>query len=217
MQKLFVFFDLDSTLVKIEGLDWLAQYKGKDGKVKELTNKAMGGSFPFRKALLSKLEIIKPTKKEFEILSQAYLENITEGAKETIKRLKQKGAEVFIVTGSFYSAVYPLAGFLGIKKENVYANRIYFDEKGNYKGIDLNNPLSANGGKPKIVKKLLEKENPKPFSVFIGDSTTDLETKEVVDLFIGFGGVVEREKVKKTAEVFIKDLLEIPRRILKQE
>ena len=207
--KLFVFFDLDSTLCRIEGLDYLARLKGKDGEVKELTKSAMGGSLPFRKALLKKLEIVKPSKSDLLALSKAYIKNLSPRAKETINKLQKMKAEIFIITGSFETAVFPLAKFLKIKKQNVFANRIFFDEKGNYAGVDLENPLSRNGGKPEIVKKILSKENPKPFSIFVGDSITDLETKDVVDLFVGYGGVVERKRVKKEAEVYVKNFEEI--------
>lgn len=200
-----VFFDLDSTLCKIEGLDFLAEIKGKDGKVKEITEKAMNGLLPFKKALLLKLNLIKPSKKDFALLSKAYLKNLSPGAKEAIEFFKKKRAEIFIITGSFYPAVLPLAEKLAIRPDNVFANKIFFDEKGNYKGIDLQNPLSRNKGKPAVIKNLLPKYNPRPYSIFIGDSITDLEAKEAVDLFIGYGGVKIRKKVKEKADIFIMD------------
>lgn len=207
--KYFVFFDLDSTICKIEGLDYLAESKGKNHHIKEITEKAMNGQLPFRTALLEKLKLIRPSKKDFSFLSQAYLANISPGIKETIQFLKKKGAVIFIITGSFYPAVLPLAEVLGIKEENLFANKIFFDEDGNFKDIDLDNPLSRNGGKLEIVKKILSPYNPKPYSIFIGDSVTDLETKEIVNLFIGYGGVKLREKVKKESDFFVKDLKEI--------
>ena len=41
--------------------------------------------------------------------------------------------------------------------------------------------------------------------LFVGDGVTDLEAKEVVDLFVGFGGVKIREVVKNEADLFIED------------
>ncbi len=43
--------------------------------------------------------------------------------------------------------------------------------------------------------------------VMIGDGISDLETKPDVDLMIGFGGVVEREKVKKGADLWLNRTL----------
>lgn len=40
-------------------------------------------------------------------------------------------------------------------------------------------------------------------TVFIGDGSTDLETKDFVDLFIGFGGVVTRPAIKNKSDVYV--------------
>jgi phosphoserine phosphatase len=42
--------------------------------------------------------------------------------------------------------------------------------------------------------------------IMIGDGTSDLETKPDVDLMIGFGGVVSRDKVKQGAHIWITQL-----------
>jgi phosphoserine phosphatase len=39
--------------------------------------------------------------------------------------------------------------------------------------------------------------------LMIGDGMSDLVTREMVDLFVGFGGVVSRDKVRENAEAFI--------------
>jgi hypothetical protein len=38
----------------------------------------------------------------------------------------------------------------------------------------------------------------------IGDGVSDLATRAVVDLFVGFGGVVARPKVRDQADVFVQ-------------
>jgi phosphoserine phosphatase len=40
----------------------------------------------------------------------------------------------------------------------------------------------------------------------IGDGVSDLETKPVVDLFVGFGGFTTRDRVKRESEVFVTSL-----------
>jgi phosphoserine phosphatase len=40
--------------------------------------------------------------------------------------------------------------------------------------------------------------------MLIGDGTSDLEAGEAVDLFVGYGGVVARERVQAEADVFIR-------------
>ena len=40
--------------------------------------------------------------------------------------------------------------------------------------------------------------------VMIGDGASDLATKRLVDLFVGYGGVTAREAVKEGAELFLR-------------
>ncbi len=67
---------------------------------------------------------------------------------------------------------------------------------------------SASGGKGKVIEFIKNKCNYK--NVFmIGDGATDLETSPPADGFIGFGGNVVREFVKKNSEWFINDFQEL--------
>ena len=45
--------------------------------------------------------------------------------------LHNYGTSVYLVSGGFRSFIEPLADYLEIPKENIYANRILFNEKGN--------------------------------------------------------------------------------------
>lgn len=38
----------------------------------------------------------------------------------------------------------------------------------------------------------------------VGDGSSDLATRDVVDLFVGFGGVVSRDRVRRDSAVFIQ-------------
>jgi phosphoserine phosphatase len=40
--------------------------------------------------------------------------------------------------------------------------------------------------------------------MLIGDGVTDLEARDAVELFVGFGGVVRRDRVAAEADVFIE-------------
>ena len=44
--------------------------------------------------------------------------------------LHSRGTAVYLVSGGFRSFIEPLADFLDIPRENVYANRILFSEQG---------------------------------------------------------------------------------------
>ena len=59
-----VCFDVDSTLVTIEGLDALAEYCGVGEEVRQWTKRAMGGSVTFQESLKARLDIVKVTEKQ---------------------------------------------------------------------------------------------------------------------------------------------------------
>lgn len=52
----------------------------------------------------------------------------------------------------------PVASMLGIPFHRIYANNLLFEDDvlGTYKGFDDQEPTSRDGGKPKVVKTLLE-------------------------------------------------------------
>lgn len=198
-----IIFDLDSTLVTIEGLDWLAKEKKIDHEVRNLTKLSMDGRVNFSKAMAKKMEIISPSRSDIQKMGEAYLKNLVPDVKDTINVLSKKGIDVWVVTGNFEPAVQMVANELGIRKENVRSNIIYYDKFGNYNGFDTKNPLSANYGKAVVIKQIPNYS--KRTIAFVGDGVTDLEAKSVVNVFIGFGGVVEREVVKANADIYITD------------
>lgn len=198
-----IIFDLDSTLVTIEGLDFLAEHKGVGEEVVELlTNIAMEGIIPMNTAMRIKLALIKPSKKDFLHLGQEYIRHLVKGAKEVINTLLLRGHRIYIVTGNFTPSAKVVARHLGIHKNRVFANHILFEKSGDYKGFDHDQPLANNGGKAKVIKGIGKKLTS---PIMIGDGITDLETTTVVDKFIGFGGVVHRPAVEKRAKIYVKD------------
>jgi phosphoserine phosphatase len=44
----------------------------------------------------------------------------------------------------------------------------------------------------------------------VGDGVSDLETRPVVDLFIGYGGFAARERVMREAAAFVVSLAAVP-------
>ncbi len=194
-----IVFDLDSTLVKIEGLDWLANRLGKLDSLAELTKLSMDGKISFKEAMKIKMSAMSPSVKDLQALGRAYSKSLVEDAKKVIQALQLSGKEVWILTGNFQPAVGIAAATLGIQEENIICNEIYFDSNGKYKGFNIKHPLSANGGKAIMLKKYLQNHK----VVFIGDGYTDLEIQNDVDLFVGYGGVAERQYVKLNSKIYI--------------
>lgn len=74
-----VCFDVDSTVIKEEGIDELAKFCGKGAEVERLTREAMGGSMTFQEALRLRLNIIKPTQKQISEFLMNHPSTITPG------------------------------------------------------------------------------------------------------------------------------------------
>lgn len=196
----FVFFDVDSTLVTIEGIDVLA-----DGnpEIVRLTEAAMNGEIALDEVYGRRLEIIRPTLRAVKQLGETYCNSLVDGAEETIATLQQHGVDVHLVTAGIAQAIHPLAAKLNIAPRAVQAVALQFDGEGHYLDFDRRSLLTKVGGKELVVRAVLSRS--KGRSAFVGDGISDLETKPAVSLFVGFGGVQERPRVKENAEVYVSE------------
>lgn len=194
-----VCFDVDSTLVTIEGIDVLS---GDDPRITRLTEAAMNGEIPLDEVYGRRLDAIRPRRESVEKLAARYLASLVPGARETVTALREAGANVHLVTAGIEMAVLPLADHLGIPRNAVHAVALHFTAEGEYAGFDGRSFLTRPGGKEVVVRDLRSRMHGK--AAFIGDGISDLETKHAVDLFIGFGGVLSRARVKENSEVFVE-------------
>lgn len=193
-----VFFDVDSTLVSIEGIDELA---AGDPEIARLTEAAMAGEIPLEQVYGLRLERIRPNRDKIDWLAQRYLESLVPGAREVIARLLEENVDVHLITAGIEQAILPLAGALGIERRAVHAVRLAFGEDGSFSGFDSRSPLTRAGGKELVVLNVRARSHGR--AAFVGDGVTDLETKGAVDRMIGFGGVSRRERVAREADVFV--------------
>lgn len=200
MKYRFVFFDVDSTLVAIEGIDVLAN---GNPEIVRLTEAAMNGEISVDEVYGKRLEIIQPTLDDVRALSERYLTSMVDGVEETIAALQQAGVDVHLVTAGITQAIAPLAEKLNIASRAVHAVSLKFDADGQYEDFDRRSMLARSGGKELVVRAVLTRAKGK--SAFVGDGITDLETKPAVDLFIGFGGVAVRERVRDGSDVYITE------------
>jgi phosphoserine phosphatase len=204
-----VFFDVDSTLVTIEGIDRLA---GNDPGIARLTEAAMNGEIALEEVYARRLDRIRPNRAAIDELGRRYLDSITPGAPELIGRLHAAGAQVHLVTAGIAQAIAPLADFLSIPPRSVHAVSLTFGPSGEYLDFDRRSPLVRTGGKELVVRDVRARTKGK--AAFVGDGMSDLETSPAVDLFIGFGGVRVRAQVKEKAAVYVENLSEVLRYVL---
>lgn len=204
-----ILFDCDSTLSAIEGIDELGRARGPEvfAGVEEMTNAAMNGKIPVESVFGERLRFIRPSAAEVAAVGRQYVETVEPTAAATLAELRAAGWTPMILSGGFRNAIRPLADHLGI--ERVEAVDLFFDAAGGYAGYDEAYPTTRSGGKPEIVRALKAELAPARV-VMVGDGVSDLEAAPEVDLFIGFGRYVARDKVRAAAARFVFSLNEIP-------
>lgn len=203
-----VCFDVDSTVIQDEGIDVLAEFNGAGAAVAELTRKAMGGSVKFEDALAARLALINPKYDDITRCLQAHPPRLTKGIDVLIEKLHARGTAVYLVSGGFRQMINPIAHILKVPLHRIYANNLLFHSDGAFKGFDDKEPTSRDGGKPAVIQMLKDNHGYKPI-IMVGDGATDLQARPPADAFIGFGGIVVRDKVKNEADWFVLDFDEM--------
>lgn len=211
-----IFFDCDSTLSSIEGIDELARLKGKAGRVGLLTSKAMDGELDLAEVYGKRLKAVRPTRAQLKAIEERYWETMVEDAAALVTALQFLGKQVFIISGGLIDAVRGFGRRLGVHPAQVRAVELEYNElsgewwryhepraQQSKTYLDYSQgPLTISSGKSKIISELAGDSPGR--RMMIGDGTSDLATKGIVDLFVGYGGVASRAKVKAEADVFIE-------------
>ncbi len=211
-----IFFDCDSTLTTVEGIDVLAEEVGKKWRVEVLTNAAMDGKVELEAVYGKRLKAIHATHAQIRKIRTAYKRNIVEDAQAVIAALQALNHEVYIISGGLAEPVIEFGIFLGVDRDHIRAVGVDYDKLSGdwwisptqrmpnqierYLAFDEGD-LTVSDGKANVVKELLGDANGR--SLLIGDGNSDLHAKTAVDLFAGFGGVVTREHVLANAPAFI--------------
>ncbi|XP_056330364.1 phosphoserine phosphatase [Danio aesculapii] len=207
-----VCFDVDSTVIREEGIDELAKFCGVGDAVTEMTRKAMGGSMSFQTALSERLSIIKCSREQVNKLITDHPPQLTPGIRELVQKLQQRGVQVFLVSGGFRCIVEHVASQLCIPLQHVFANRLKFYFNGEYAGFDESQPTAQSGGKGRVISMLKEQHGFQNI-LMIGDGATDLEACPPASAFIGFGGNVLRPQVKEKSSWYVSSFSELSKEL----
>jgi phosphoserine phosphatase len=213
----YIFFDCDSTLSTIEGIDELARMKGKFDEVKAMTDAAMEGEVYLQSVYDQRLEMLSPTHEEVASIDELYRRTTVSDAAGVIGALHAVGKEVFIVSGGLLAAVRPFGRWLGVPHDHIRAVGLEYDQlsgewwdylqdqwdqRTDVQYMDSEEtPLVEAEGKSDVVRDMLGDRFGR--SMLIGDGVSDLAARDVVDLFVGFTGVVARPHVVAESDVLI--------------
>ena len=207
-----VFFDCDSTLTAVEGIDVLAESAGKGQRVAVLTQAAMDGHVELEDVYEKRLRAVRPTHQQVLDIRRSYKRHIVEDAARVVTALQGLGHKVYIISGGLAEPVEEFGIYLGIPRERIRAVGLTYNELSGrwWEKTDEDDrrylahedsALTVSDGKAQIVRELLGRQRGR--SLLVGDGYSDLRAGDAVDLFVGYGGVVARPRVVAEARAFI--------------
>jgi len=211
-----IIFDCDSTLTAVEGIDILADTTDKKGEVEALTQAAMDGAMDLEDIYARRLQTINPTREQIQQIRRVYKRNIVEDAAAVITTLQEQGHKVYIISGGLAEPVEEFGIYLGVPRQHIRAVNLHYNQLSGAWWQPNNGAehvltyqkgaLTVSDGKAQIVRELLGNQHGRSAngrSLLIGDGSSDLLAGTAVDLFIGYGGVITRQRVLDEAPVFI--------------
>jgi len=223
MRKTYFIIDFDSTFVRVEALDKLAEIALADNpkkdvilaKIKKLTEKGMRGEIPFDQSLVKRLKLFSANRKHLVLLVKTLKKNITPSILRNKAFFKKYKKEIFVISGGFRDYITPLFKPFGIENGHILANDFKFSRKGEITGFDEKNLLSQKGGKTRAIKKLGLTGK----IYVIGDGYTDYEIKKagLADKFYVFHENVKRDNIAGKADYLLPNFdeflyhLDLPR------
>lgn len=193
-------FDMDSTLIRTEVIDELADRAGVGPEVRAITESAMRGEIDFKESFTRRVALLKG-------LDVAVMEDIaeklpiTEGVGRMMEVLKRSGYKTAILSGGFtYFGEY-LKRKYGF--DYVYANELEVDENGRLTGRYVGDIVD--GQRKKELLRLLAQVERIDIAqtIAVGDGANDLPMLSEAGLGIAFHA---KPKVKAEASQSISTI-----------
>ncbi len=112
-RKKLLIADMDSTMIRQECIDELADEAGFGERVAAITALAMNGEIEFESAMRERVSVLKGL--PVDIIDKVLAERIelTPGGRELIATMKKSGAHTALVSGGFTHFTGPVAAMLG--------------------------------------------------------------------------------------------------------
>ena len=187
-----VVLDADSTIVGIEGIDWLAAQRGADvqREVESFTTRTMDGDWTLDEVYPHRLKIVRPSARDLRDLAAAYIDAMAPDAADAVTALHAAGVSVHVISGGLRAALLPMTRTLGVPDDRVHAVELALDAAGDYLDV-VPTPLITQSGKALVLEQL---DLPRPI-LAVGDGATDLAMASTADAFAAYIGFVRRAPV----------------------
>ena len=197
-KKKILICDMDSTIIKEESLDEIAEDAGIGDKIKNITKKAMKGELDFKDALLKRIKLLNnyPLENIFTLNPKI---RFNDGAKELVRKMKSKSCITVLISGGFSPSVSYVSKRIGF--DYYHCNNFLYKE--NNGKIVLNgcvqNPILDKNSKLAITKCYLKKFNLTLNDVIsVGDGANDVNLIKHSGIGISYKG---KQVLNKVANV----------------
>ncbi|MEY5024448.1 MAG: phosphoserine phosphatase SerB [Actinomycetota bacterium] len=182
MTKFLVVFDVDSTLINDEAIELLAARAGKREEVAEVTERAMRGELDFEASLRQRVLALAG-------LDESVLDSVsqelspTQGAKELIAAIHERGGQAAAVSGGFIQLLGPVKEKLGFDIER--ANTLEVVD-GKLTGQVVGKVIDRQAKADALLEWAGKLGVPQHRTIAVGDGANDLGMMEVAGLSVAF-------------------------------
>ncbi|WP_282152918.1 phosphoserine phosphatase SerB [Ruegeria atlantica] len=170
-RKKMLLADMDSTMIRQECIDELADEAGVGERVKDITARAMNGELDFEGALTERVGLLKGL--DEAVIGKVLDERITlmPGGKELVATMRQKGSYAALVSGGFTAFTTKVAEVLGFDENR--ANTL-LAQNGKLTG-DVLRPILGRQAKVDALEQITARLGLREEDVIaVGDGANDL-------------------------------------------
>lgn len=202
--RFLVVLDADSTLIRNEVIELLADEAGRRAEVQAATEAAMRGEVDFAASLRSRVEALTgvPTDAFARVISRI---EPTPGVHELVAAVHERGGVVGVVSGGFHEILDSIAPSLGVDRWR--ANRLTVAD-GALAGTVDGEIVDAEAKAASMLQWAAELGVPNHATIAVGDGANDLRMMAAAGLGIAFNA---KPAVRAAAAVVVgpQDLSEI--------
>ena len=197
MKYRLILFDVDSTLIKQEVIDLLADKSGHGREVQQITARAMKGEIDFAQALSARVSLLEglPESVFDEVIDQI---SFAEGFDELFSYLRKNSFLVGAVSGGFHNVLDKL--FAQLQLDFLEANVLEVVDgrlTGKITGAPIDRMAKARALREFAALHNIELEN----TVAVGDGANDIDMIEIAGLGVSYMG---KEILRQKADLHLE-------------
>ena len=170
-RKKMLLADMDSTMIRQECIDELADAAGFGEQVREITARAMNGELDFEAALIERVGLLKGL--DAAVIDRVLAERITlmPGGRELVATMRANGAHAALVSGGFTAFTARVADLLGFDENR--ANVLLV--QGGVLAGDVQRPILGRAAKVEALEQITARLGIAEADVIaVGDGANDL-------------------------------------------